>query len=355
MSGKAKKQSGASTAPRRSPRRAIRVHDSDPKKKRAKRCNTQKTAPTSAATSASTTRSAIMDPGLLNLALAWLDPKDVARCTQVCTQWKMGIEQYTWKQAAQNVKPEAFQALQSAMDSSEKNINFKALATGLMHCDRIPPPLEIPDPSIQLEDLFLLAEVEVCGQKKAWCRNLKSSHDDRDFGPQADRFFTVTVTGDDESSLDGEFYFPPRLEESFSGRGEFDKIIELFDNMLLTLSLWRSDTAQNVCLCAKSGITEIVYANEDDPVAAFEFMSEETRPVGKLALHLCHINEYHYFGPEGEVTMEQVPATEKSESASKYRICELNVLMRFCVGETEYANVRSLRHFLLFLEGLDWK
>ena len=353
MSGKAKKQSGASTAPRRSPRRAIRVHDSDPKKKRAKRCNTQKTAPTSAATSASTTRSAIMDPGLLNLALAWLDPKDVARCTQVCTQWKRGIEQYTWKQAAQNVKPEAFQALQSAMDSSQKNISFKALATGLMHYQEPPPPLEIPDPSIQLEDLFLLVELDVCGQKKAWCKNLKSSsHDDGDF--ELISYFTVKLVGDDESASDGEFHFPPHLEESFSGRREYDKIIKLFDNMLLTLSLWRADTGQSFCLCSKKRYHNNMYTEEEDPATGFEFRSEQTRPVGKLAMHLCQINEYRYICPEGQVFMEQVPATE-AESVSKYRICNLDVLMIFCVGEDEYVNVSSLRDLLLFLEGLDWK
>jgi len=308
MSTEAKKRRGSIAATTDTSAAAM----SNPTKKRAKQCATQAAAPTAANTTT------ILDPALLNLALAWLDPKDVARSSQVCQQWKKGIAQHTWKQAAQNIKPEAFQALTSALEKDGKQdmMDCKTLATGLMHNHKSPPE-PVPDPTLQAENLFLLVELEVCGQKRSWCKSIRASAKDFRRGCVV----TVDYMGDNDSgpSLGGDFYLPPDAKgdppwhREFQLRGDPGAHI-LFANTEMTLSLWRADTGQ--CVCFLGQIGDNYPLDYEDRTVGYYYVSSQTFPVGKVAVYHCFDSDYNYLQPHVNVHLEPLPALRAAQSTT---------------------------------------
>jgi hypothetical protein len=135
-----------------------------------------------------------MNPGVLNMALIWLDPVNLTRSSRVCKEWRDGIADYSWKQAAKNVNEEAYEAIQQALRPNKKSkLDSKALALGLAKNKKeitISIP-KFPHPTLKPEDIFLLLEIEVFGTKRAFCQSLSKCVEELDQRETLQSFSTI--------------------------------------------------------------------------------------------------------------------------------------------------------------------
>lgn len=268
--------------------------------------------------------SALHDDEIISLALAWLEPQDLSRVTQVCKRWKDGIvHQYTWKMAAENIKPDALRALETATGKLTSKTMAVGLAKSVTKKARRVPPL--PDPTIKAEDIFVLVEMHAFNTTIAWCKNLTDCLD------QFDPRHRARVEWDEPSK---SFHVPENI--AFLGGGS-RRVSD--DDMFVTATLWRQDTGQFLNLFIRQPIVEQIYPDE------IYFFSDEDE-IRSLFLQ----NNYNYLQPDVYMRIETLDETE-------LHVSTVWVDFMFSVGTDECAdnNAASPQEFLLFLEGIDWE
>lgn len=293
---------------------------------------------------------------ILHQSLAWLQPDDVARASQVCKAWRnleQSIPQHVWKKTAENIQPEAVHVLERAMNgnSSEQMMTMtsKTMAINLakLAAMRRPPP-PITGPTIQAEDIFILVEIQAFGVKDAWCKSLGDSVENTEWRRQE----FASVQWYDEPSH-ASFRIP---EERFE---DVRILPDLGKDVTMTTSLWRRDTGQVFNLCADQPIFDYGYFNGNrawDATGICFCCDNPVQPtansrMGDAARSMCLQKEYNFLDPDVNIRLEKV------DDDGMYRVSALLMELRFSVGSDECANgnVDSPKELLMFLEAIDWK
>lgn len=105
----------------------------------------------------------------LNLALRWLRPEDVGRCSMVCRRWNREImgssSQKVWEQAAANASsPAAVRALRGAISSSTSNlVDHREIALGLVNTRPAKECVQgrkFPRATLDPRDLIVMVELK---------------------------------------------------------------------------------------------------------------------------------------------------------------------------------------------------
>lgn len=137
-----------------------------------------------------------------------------------------------------------------------------------------------------------------------------------------------------------------------------------------SISLWRRDTGQSYCFFAEQTVFDWGYHENDICfLCCAESKPRANTNAGLVARAMCHQNSINYLEPVILADLKPVfPSTDFTKEVailndnqgsqdSDLVVSSLKIDFRFSVGWDEFANdsVESEDHFLLFLDGLDWK
>jgi hypothetical protein len=327
---------------------------------------------------------------VFSLALSWLEPTDVARCSRVCRRWQHEIDEQVWKQAASNaegmVLVEAIQAVKPA------KLSYRSIARGLGQTGRPPtptiPPVRFPKPKLQAQDLFLVATLKTsqasksktvgawCGDWGEWAANAGEASCINLHGPPG-----LDIKGSEVERFDcGVLWDPMGTGASWSVLHESEA----------TMRLYRCDTGQSLCIMSEQMVDPIAKGPFQAYFKSRGIQPEANNSAGSVARNLAYHRQYNYAEMNLLVGLEPVlPLVGSSEepgwlkearagggealdgvdwrspslyipSEFQFEYCVARVAVELSVSVGERMN-RANRNFesvddmLLYFDGLNWQ
>ena len=280
----------------------------------------------------------------LTTMVTYLAPHDILNCIQTCKEWQKTIDQEgVWREVAKVVSPNGVDAMTQHKEEKNKNkqndslrpeFNFRNMAIAFFRkSSEYNPPVgvdEYPQPTLQLADVLIVTEFRYNNKRVgALCRDLTESI-------KFDRSNDF-IKGQLSSII---------LEDDWDAR----------DNAFqVTTRLVRRDTGKSFCIhdyqpidgwSGNGEYTEESIIFEDEPCLA----PDAPNLSGIIARGLCHQYDYNSVRFHLEIMIDVIDGSE-----DQIRYCELSFDVFGKEDMYNHIGFNSMNHFLLFLEGLDWK
>jgi len=337
--------------------------------------------------------------GLPWVAMAsYLEPRDILNCIQTCQKWKNDIDKDgVWCEVAMIVSPNAVAAIIQQenniianTDPTTPELKYRNMAIGLSRKFDDNCNLEFPEPKLQLQDILVVIEFRDKGNNNkhlgAFCsefsENVSFDPSNDDENSKKDSFSSIILSselvkqwGKDrrewmakrrewfaerhalfaEAGIDEDNYddfnviLPPDIDKY---HGDNDPPTNWACNRLeMTSRLIRRDTGRCICINDYRSILDDI--NEEGR-AYFETSDSGLKPKSKtlsgtIARELCYEHNYNYMYFSLDFLMEPI-------STFEYKIKSFEFQLLVNTGDDDCASgFECTNHFLLYLEGLDWK
>ncbi|MGK3741626.1 MAG: hypothetical protein ACI8RD_002867, partial [Bacillariaceae sp.] len=310
-----------------------------------------------------------LSPGLpLTKTISYLEPCDVLNCIQTCKKWKIDIDKdEIWYEVAKSFSHNAVDAIiikqqqQQDNDTSaaktKSKLNYRNMAIAIsraMSDNNSHLPKKFPESKLNLKDVLVVFEMRDTGTNNihlgSFCSDLTEMTESKpglngcvsyDSSKNKDRFSNIIL----QTKVVEE-------EEEEDYDGWCSGYVDAINRLEMRSRLIRQDTGKCVCLNDFNGIIEHTGGAE----AYFNtYRDTALKPdaknlSGTIARELCMFHDYNYIAFDLEFKMERL-------SDLVYKIQSFEFRLRVSKYDDQCANdeFNSMNHFLLFLEGLDWR
>jgi len=319
----------------------------------------------------------------LTSIVSYLEPHDVLNCIQTCKQWKNDMDtDGVWCEVAKNVSPIVVDAIiqqqsnnnndnDNDNDTTTTKLNYRniaiAISRGLSDYDYHEKRLgkDIPVSKLQLKDILVVIEIRdrsnnnkslgvFCGNltdltdnKPGLCQSVSFDPNNKD-SKRKDPFSSIIlpILPTEEYNNGDDYYFAEDYDDYCCQKAS--------ERLEMTLRLIRRDTGKCIYLGSNDSMF-IMY--KGDKITHFETTTRLVPTAktlfGKIAKRVFYENDYLFMSFYLNILIDRVRVSDFD-----YKIKSFKFGFRESTSESiiyPQHEFESVNHFLLFLEGIDWK
>jgi len=300
----------------------------------------------------------LMVSGLpLTRMVSYLEPRDVLNCIQTCKKWNNDIDKDgVWCEVAKVFSPNAVAAIiqQENNNNTAPDVNYRNMAIALSRKVSEHKLVEFPESRLLLKDILVVIEIRDRGNKNmhlgAFCSDLT---DFTESEPGSKKHLTFDPSNDSKKDPFSSVILP----RSYSNDSDVDDddydygCVAAIKRLEMTSRLIRRDTGRSFCINDYDTIDDF----GNDGSEAYFTTNPDLKPTaqnraGSIAREVCFQHKYNYVSFDLNFSMDKI-------SGFEYKIKSFEFQLRVSRCDDCYADdtFESMHHFLLFLEGLDWK
>jgi hypothetical protein len=316
----------------------------------------------------------------LTRMISYLEPCDVLNCIQTCRKWKTNVDKdEIWCEVAKSSvssrnavdaiimqqkeqQQEEEQRQQQDNDTADTTIaksklNYRnvAIAISRRMNDYEKLPYKFPESKLNLKDVLLVIEMRYKDAYTtdnykhlgSFCSDLTELTESQ---PGESKYIEFDSDNDTKKDRFSNI-FVKRLVDNYDQRCD-----EACNSLEMRLRLIRRDTGKCICI---NDYESGCYRGRYKGLMEGFFLTHNTlkliarNPSGAIAREVCFGNEYNYIAFNLDFAIDRISDLE-------YKIKSFDLKLKVSQGECyndedEDGEFNCMNHFLLYLEGLDWK
>ena len=328
----------------------------------------------------------------LTKLMSYIEPCDVLNCIQICKKWKIDIDKdEIWCEVANSCSRNAVDAIinntqekdndnndndndndttdttdttitTAANSNSKLNYRNMAIAISRNMNDYEELPKQFPKSKLNLKDVLVVIEMRDMDdntnnfkQLGSFCSDLTELTESK---PGLSKYISYDSNNDNKNknnnnNMDYKNRFSniilqTKVDDDDDGCEEASAGFEMSSRLI------RRDTGKCVCLNNYEGVRYYKGGMEGCFMTDNELKPNARNVSGTIARDVCWHSNYNHIGFDLDFIMERISDLEYKIKSFKFNLTVSKGDEDDDDDENE-EEFNSMNHFLLFLEGLDWK